>query len=459
MLRVRADELQALIEAVVVPETWFFRDPECLRRARPAGAEWLPAQLNGVRSLRILSLPCSTGEEPYSMAMALLDAGCPPAAFSIEAVDISPLSIAARAPGRCTARIPFAASDLGFRERHFSAVEEGYRLRGAVREQVRFQPGNLFDRRLLPGAVGLRLHVLPQRADLLRPSTPRSGLRRAEAPDCATTACCSSALPKAACSARMGMVSIGIAQSFAFRRRAEPLPESARCRDASDAAVRRAHACSAATSVAQRRYRRPLHAPDAAFAPLSHRFAPARRTAMAAVGLAPAKLRPCCATSRLWPIKATSPRRRRLCEQYLQALRARRRRCSTAGPGPRRGRRRRARPQGYYRKALYSTRSIRNADPPGPAAGAQGDSAGARRLQERARAAVHQRRTSAMSRGHTELVSDDARGASTTAGTASASMATGPARAGRARALPQLPGVLGRGHRAARPLPLAQEHR
>src|SRR6266446_11000727 len=81
-------ELQALIEAVVVPETWFFRDREAFAAmVRVVQEEWLQTHPEG--GLRLLSLPCSTGEEPYTMAMALLDAGVPAHRFQVEAVDIS----------------------------------------------------------------------------------------------------------------------------------------------------------------------------------------------------------------------------------------------------------------------------------------------------------------------------------------------------------------------------------
>ncbi len=70
-------ELQALIEAVVVPETWFFRDREAFTMLARIGHEAWLRRAPASRVLRLLSLPSSTGEEPYSMAMALLDAGIP----------------------------------------------------------------------------------------------------------------------------------------------------------------------------------------------------------------------------------------------------------------------------------------------------------------------------------------------------------------------------------------------
>ncbi|MGH8349103.1 MAG: CheR family methyltransferase, partial [Pseudomonas sp.] len=63
------DEQQALIEAVIVPETWFFRYPESFATLAKLASKRL-AEINNLRALRILSLPCSTGEEPYSIAMA-----------------------------------------------------------------------------------------------------------------------------------------------------------------------------------------------------------------------------------------------------------------------------------------------------------------------------------------------------------------------------------------------------
>ncbi|PWB30843.1 chemotaxis protein CheR, partial [Pseudomonas sp. SDI] len=141
------DEQQALIEAVIVPETWFFRYPESFTALVGLALKRL-AELAGTRPLRILSVPCSTGEEPYSIAMALLDAGLASHAFRVDAIDISPNSIA-RAEAGLYGRNSFRGSDLAFRERHFSEEGDAHRLAERVRKQVDFQAGNILDPALL----------------------------------------------------------------------------------------------------------------------------------------------------------------------------------------------------------------------------------------------------------------------------------------------------------------------
>jgi len=142
-LQQSADEQQALIEGVIVPETWFFRYPESFTALASLAHKRL-AELAGARPLRLLSLPCSTGEEPYSLAMALLDAGIAPGAFLIDGMDISPSSVT-KAGQAVYGRNAFRGSDLGFRERYFDALDEGHRLHGRVQQQVSLQVGNVLD--------------------------------------------------------------------------------------------------------------------------------------------------------------------------------------------------------------------------------------------------------------------------------------------------------------------------
>jgi len=142
-LQQSADEQQALIESVIVPETWFFRYPESFTALAGLAHKRL-AELAGARPLRLLSLPCSTGEEPYSLAMALLDAGIAPGAFLIDGMDISPSSVT-KAGQAVYGRNAFRGSNLGFRERYFDALDEGHRLHGRVQQQVSLQVGNVLD--------------------------------------------------------------------------------------------------------------------------------------------------------------------------------------------------------------------------------------------------------------------------------------------------------------------------
>lgn len=150
-VRGSAAELQRLIEAIVVPETWFLRDSQAfLLLAKWVFESWLPRNVQG--PLRLLSLPCSTGEEPYSMAMTLMSAGFPVERLSIYAVDISESSLA-RARRAVYGKNSFRGRDLTFRTTYFQAAAGAWRLREAVQKQVRFEQGNLFSDDLFAGSA------------------------------------------------------------------------------------------------------------------------------------------------------------------------------------------------------------------------------------------------------------------------------------------------------------------
>jgi chemotaxis protein methyltransferase WspC len=142
-------ELQALIDAVVVPESWFFRDAEAFAMLAGIGVE-KSRRLQAGGVLRLLSLPSSTGEEPYSMAMALLDAGVSVENFRIDAVDVSARAIA-QGDRAVYGRNSFRGHDLTFRERHFDNTPLGYRPSEAVRQQVTFRHGNIMAADFIPG--------------------------------------------------------------------------------------------------------------------------------------------------------------------------------------------------------------------------------------------------------------------------------------------------------------------
>ena len=145
------EELRELIEAVVVTETWFFRDREPFNAfVQIALTEWLPR--NPAGPLRTLSVPCSSGEEPYSLAMALLDAGVPDTRFAIDAVDISTNALA-RAEKGVYGKNSFRGRDLAFRDRHFRESNDGLELNPSVRATVKFRRDNILDDGFLAGSA------------------------------------------------------------------------------------------------------------------------------------------------------------------------------------------------------------------------------------------------------------------------------------------------------------------
>ena len=142
-------ELKELIEEVVIPETWFFRDPESFKAMnRYLVSRWAPRHTNNF--LKVLSVPCSTGEEPYSLAMSLLSAGWPPEKFCIHAVDISSRSIAKAKEG-VYAEHSFRGTDLAYRSLYFEKNPKYYILNKIVRDRVHFHTGNVLHRAFLEG--------------------------------------------------------------------------------------------------------------------------------------------------------------------------------------------------------------------------------------------------------------------------------------------------------------------
>ena len=153
LMRVQASpaEMQLLIESVVVPETWFFRYPESQQAMAQLACERLFEPARPTSVLRVLSLPCSSGEEPYSIAMALLDAGVPASRFQIDALDISERVVQFARRG-LYGRNSFRGDALDYRDRYFTETGDGHQLSAQVMERVRFQSGNLFDAGLLAHA-------------------------------------------------------------------------------------------------------------------------------------------------------------------------------------------------------------------------------------------------------------------------------------------------------------------
>ncbi|MFK0311386.1 CheR family methyltransferase [Pseudomonas sp. NPDC090233] len=360
-LQQSAEEQQALIEAVIVPETWFFRYPESFT-ALVGLAQKRLGELAGERPLRLLSLPCSTGEEPYSLAMALLDAGMNPASFHIDGIDISPNSVA-KGVQAVYGRNSFRGSELAFRERHFHELDEGHALDARVREQVSLSVGNVLDP-ALGGRNGYYDFVFcrnlliyfdvptQQRVfEVLKGLTHETGVLFIGPAEGSLLA-------------RLGMRPLGIAQSFAYVRQPADAP--------------------APPDIPRRSPSAPVTIPPSRPVP-----APASRPARAAPVSAPATAQRESESALLASIASQanageSAQARASCQRYLQQFAPKAQVYYWLGLlSDTEGDARQA--LTHYRKALYL-------EPQHPEAllhlamllAAQGDEAGARRLQQRA---------------------------------------------------------------------------
>lgn len=142
-LKNSALERQELIDRVIVAETWFFRDRAAIDAVtRHAVETWNPKHPNAV--FRVLCVPCSTGEEPYSLSMAFAQAGWPAERLRIEAIDIGRDNIA-RAVGGIYRKNSFRGADLLYRDVFLEPAKapETWRVNDRVRASVSFSQGNL----------------------------------------------------------------------------------------------------------------------------------------------------------------------------------------------------------------------------------------------------------------------------------------------------------------------------
>ncbi len=136
-----ARELQELVEEVVVAETYFFREREALF-ALAALVQRQALVPEGNEPLRVLSAPCSTGEEPYSIAITLLAAGLPAERIAIDGVDVShrAVQMARRASYR---RNSFRGETDHWAHFFFVETADGLEPINRVRSLVRIEEANI----------------------------------------------------------------------------------------------------------------------------------------------------------------------------------------------------------------------------------------------------------------------------------------------------------------------------
>ena len=140
-----AAEFDAIYDLVTTNETYFFREPAQLTAFIE---EVVPDLLSkkAVKKIRIWSAGCSSGEEPYSLAMLLQESGYfEHATFEIFASDINQQVLAKARKGHYR-ESAFRSTTPALRDKYFSREADGsWRIGDAIRNRVQFGRLNLYD--------------------------------------------------------------------------------------------------------------------------------------------------------------------------------------------------------------------------------------------------------------------------------------------------------------------------
>lgn len=140
------EEFQTLINQLTINETYFFRESEQIDLLVNHLIPRLLAKINGnaPKPIRILSAGCSSGEEPYSLVMALTEKYADQATrlFQVVGGDIDS-QVLAKARAGIYSDFSFRGATPEIRHRYFTRVQHHNRIQDTIRNQVSFYELNL----------------------------------------------------------------------------------------------------------------------------------------------------------------------------------------------------------------------------------------------------------------------------------------------------------------------------
>ena len=128
---------QELIDHLTTNETFFYREMKQI-------LELVELVKNTYSSVDILCAPSATGEEPYSIAISLLEAGVPESKFKIVGIDINSDAITKAKAARYKERnIRNLSNDV--LNKYFVKEDDIYILKESIKSMVTFKVVNIFD--------------------------------------------------------------------------------------------------------------------------------------------------------------------------------------------------------------------------------------------------------------------------------------------------------------------------
>jgi chemotaxis protein methyltransferase CheR len=148
LLRADADhEIEHLINSFTVNETYFYREDHQLRCMTANLLDSIASHKEPGGTIRIWSIPCSTGEEPYSIALWLMENWPQVDRYNIEIVgsDIDTRALKAAAEGIYGARALMRLT-RDVVDRYFRPVADGdHQIDEGLRNSIEFTRANLID--------------------------------------------------------------------------------------------------------------------------------------------------------------------------------------------------------------------------------------------------------------------------------------------------------------------------
>ncbi len=139
------DAREKLIEEIIIPETWFFRDLSAFDEL----ARFTLNTMKPDQPVRILSLPSSTGEEAYSAAITLHEKGLSPDSFLIDAFDISQKNIEHANNGLYRGNSFRKETPDLYITRYFKLYGDQYSIDDKLKSNINFSRLNIFNPQVL----------------------------------------------------------------------------------------------------------------------------------------------------------------------------------------------------------------------------------------------------------------------------------------------------------------------
>lgn len=143
-LRLSQERVRELVSKCTVNETYFYREFYQLE----AFAELLSQMASKKRKLKILSIPCSTGEEPYTLAIVTKEVLGNLDRIEIVGVDIDYVALKKAQEGiysnRSVSRLPEE-----YLRKYFSRNNNKWEIKPLLKKAVKFLEGSILDRRFM----------------------------------------------------------------------------------------------------------------------------------------------------------------------------------------------------------------------------------------------------------------------------------------------------------------------